>query len=115
MPDKVNPSLNESVRPGGFFRVDALSGKEEDARYVDANGAPVPDEDVAKFKGQNEDKSTNAEEVSRTSPAGTALTPAAPMNAPTNQSGVVETGRNNAFENTAGAEPDSAAGTRGSL
>lgn len=115
MADKVNPNLNESVRPGGFYRVEALSGKEEDVTYVDAEGQRIPDEDVAKFKSQNEDKSKRAEEVSRTMPSGSALTPAAPLAAATNQSGVVDTQRPADFNASAGGEPDTAAGTRGAI
>lgn len=114
MADNVNPNLNESARAGGFFRVAALSGKEEDATYVDAEGRRVPDEDVAKFKGQNEDKSKQAEEVSRTMPSGSALTPAAPLAAPTNQQGVVDTQQPSDFAAVAGGE-DTAGGTRGAI
>jgi hypothetical protein len=104
------------VRPGGFFRVEALSGKEEDATYVDSNGVAIPDDEVEKYKGQNEEKSQNAEEVSRRMATGSALSPAAPLRAPTNQQPVV--GENAADANvaqTTDAPPDTAGGTRGSL
>ena len=114
MPDKVNPSLNESVRSGGFYRQDALSGKEEDATYVDSEGRPLPDDEVEKFKSQNEEKSKHAEEVSRATPSGSALSPANPLGVPTNQSGVVDTRPNADFAAVAD-EPDTAGGTRGSL
>jgi hypothetical protein len=114
MPDRVNPSLNESVRPGGFFRQEALSGKEEDATYVDSEGRPVPDDEVSKYKGQNEDKSKHAEEVSRATPSGSALSPANPLGAPTNQTGVVDTRPSADFAAVAD-EPDTVGGTRGSL
>jgi hypothetical protein len=114
MADKVNPNLNESVRAGGFYRVEALSGKEEDATYVDSEGQRVPDEDVAKFKAQNEEKSKHAEEVSRAMPSGSALSPAAPLQAPTNQQTVVDPNRSDSFAATADL-PDTAGGTRGSI
>lgn len=117
MADKVNPNLNESVRPGGFYRVEALSRKEEDATYVDAEGRPIPDEEVEKFKSQNVDKSNHAEEVSQQMPSGSALTPAAPLRAATNQQSVVDrnSGAGADIAQTTDAPPDSAGGTRGSL
>jgi hypothetical protein len=65
MPDKNKANLSESVRPGGFFRVEALSGKEEDATYVDANGQPIPREEWDQFKSASQEKSDAATDLAR--------------------------------------------------
>lgn len=117
-------NLNESPRQGGFYRLPALSGKPEDDRYVDSEGHDIPKEEVDKFKGEMEKKSSLAEDESNKMADGSALSPAAALRTPTNQRGVVDTRSDDVAAGEARAaaraeadaqRADTAGGTRGSL